>query len=627
MSGNRSSSSKRVRFDLGIAGSKRAEKAQSRNGGVISLRRRKNQKSKKKSNNKGTASVNSEDSKASAKDVVSKEECASPLPKPPPLSKSARDEDRGSSWWTVALPLYLALIAAAMWFTDMHVLLHAGIFMLVVFGIMPDRVNRLFPFLGVRSAFGFDPESLAAFRVALGFGVLIDLAFRWGVVHDFYTDDGVMPRDDYLSMCRQYSVCDYEYPSTRSQQSLHMIGGSFATATLLWALHSILALGLIVGYKTRACSILVWFMTESLHMRNHFLNDKGAMTLRVYLFWGMLLPLGCTGSVDAALRAAAKDVKSTQRVLSAATVALCIQVGAVYWFSIVYKWRVPNSSWKDGTALEHSFNMINYKKPLSALMMAYLPYCSQLGTYTGVFVESYAPFLLFIPFLSRRVSDVTRCLGAGLFLLFHALIGMTLDIGIFAVMSCIPFIAFFPGSVYSGAVRMVSADDYFSTVVDAARWVEDVLCIGTRYSERVSESAERAQRVIRMVVHAFTIFCIGYVLTWNRVHFDHKEYKNMGFKEIGAFLGLRQHWKLFTDMRPVTGNYDDCRPVFGGQLNGTDDRTFSFMDYRSRHGQRNVTLDMLIRPMDATIRLKSSWPFPRLRALHLEDLSVVHSGH
>ena len=523
-------------------------------------------------------------------------------------------------WSSVCL--YVASLLALSWYSNLHFLLNAGFVILAFFGVAPHRADSLVRFARVKVALGIDSSSLAALRIGLGCGVLLDLAFRSMVMTDFYTDEGVLPRDEYLSMCRQYSICDYEYPSTQSQQSVYLIGGSSASALLLWIIHTVAAIFFIVGYRTKLCSVLVWFMTYSLHMRNHFMNDKGAMTLRVYLLWGMMLPLGESGSVDSIMRSR----KKRRRILSSGSVAFCVQVGVIYWYSIVYKWRVPDSSWKDGTALGHSFGMINYKKPFSSIMMAYIPYCSEVGTYLAVFMESLAPFLFFVPFLNHRTNDVVRAFSATLFICFHLTMGITLDLGIFFILSCIPFLAFFPGHAYETASRRLGLCKVLNVAVDGVKFVKVVCGFHDMSNTPVlAPAASRARRALGILAHTWTLFCAFYMLAWNRFHFDQAEYTNMPVKEIGAFVGLRQHWKLFTDMRPGTGHYEDCRPVLGGRINGTDDRTFSFMDYRLRRS-RAENLESLIRPMNDTVWLRSEYPFRDYSHYHWKTYLLAVRG-
>jgi hypothetical protein len=71
---------------------------------------------------------------------------------------------------------------------------------------------------------------------------------------------------------------------------------------LLFGVAALAALGLLVGYRTRLMTIVVWVLLLSLHMRNPLVNGAESPMLRMLLFWGMLLPLGAYWSVDRAKR-------------------------------------------------------------------------------------------------------------------------------------------------------------------------------------------------------------------------------------------------------------------------------------------------------------------------------------
>ena len=111
--------------------------------------------------------------------------------------------------------------------------------------------------VGVRRRLGIDTRALAAFRVALGLVVLVNLAARTRDLRAFYTGDGAVP----LSAVQGYT--------TLSRYSLYALSDSFAFVGFLFAVTAVFAVALVIGYRTRLASV------------------------------GVFLPLGARWSVDA----------------------------------------------------------------------------------------------------------------------------------------------------------------------------------------------------------------------------------------------------------------------------------------------------------------------------------------
>ena len=85
-----------------------------------------------------------------------------------------------------------------------------------------------------------------------------------------------------------------------------------------------------VGWHTRIATAVSWALLVSLHARNPWLASMGGdALLRLFLFWGMFLPLGARLSLDARREPAL--ARAPAQYVSAATVALLGQVCLVYF--------------------------------------------------------------------------------------------------------------------------------------------------------------------------------------------------------------------------------------------------------------------------------------------------------
>src|SRR6185436_9687507 len=81
--------------------------------------------------------------------------------------------------------------------------------------------------------------------------------------------------------------------------SLHAAGGSLSFEALLFGLAGILALAVVVGFKTRAAVIGLYVLTASQLARNRLLLTGGEQYLAQFLFVSIFVPLGARCSVDA----------------------------------------------------------------------------------------------------------------------------------------------------------------------------------------------------------------------------------------------------------------------------------------------------------------------------------------
>lgn len=193
----------------------------------------------------------------------------------------------------------------------------------------------------VRSAlarrFGIDTRALAAYRIALGLLLILDLALRSRDLRAHYTDFGVLPRAA-LSEKLQYL-------------SIHTISGDAWVQALLFVIAGLVAAAFVVGYRTKLATLVSFVLLVSLHARNPLVLNGGDLLFRRLLFWSLFLPLGERWSVDA-LRA---EETPRTRVSNAASAVLLLQVLAVYATNAVVKLR--GDLWVNGEAIQYVFSL------------------------------------------------------------------------------------------------------------------------------------------------------------------------------------------------------------------------------------------------------------------------------
>ncbi|MEO0395209.1 MAG: DCC1-like thiol-disulfide oxidoreductase family protein [Cyanobacteria bacterium P01_A01_bin.137] len=247
--------------------------------------------------------------------------------------------------------------------------------------------------------YGLDLRSLALLRIGLALALLCDLAFRAGDL----LGQGVVSRGGRgeLWLPGYWSIHGLS-------ESIGWQMGCFAIATLA-------ALLMLIGYRTRWATIVAWVMLISLH--NYSLPAVHAAddVLRAILFWAMFLPLGSSYSVDQALNTSPQP--QPQRIFTGATLGLMAQQCYIYVVSALWQTMAPNNA------------------SVSPMIM-------------GTALAWAGPLLLWSPFR----TDVCRTVVVFAFVLFHLVfhlsLGLTPNLGLLSIVSCFTWLAFIPSSVW-----------------------------------------------------------------------------------------------------------------------------------------------------------------------------------
>ena len=278
-----------------------------------------------------------------------------------------------------------------------------------------------------RQALLIDLRTLALFRVLLALMVIVDLAMRARDLTAHYSDRGVLPRSALIADFGSW------FPS------VHLMSGSPSVQAALFVVAGLVALALLVGYRTRAATVVSWLLLLSLQARNPAVSQGADMLLRVLLFWAMFLPLGARFSVDAALD------DETQRApndyFSIATVALLVQVMSVYLFTALLK---SSSAWiPNGTAVYYALQIDYLVTPIGAWLRQF-PLVMQGLTYFVWGLEIAAPILAFSPVLHVPLRIIVLALLVGMHIGFF----LCMEIGIFPFVSITSLAVLVPGWVW-----------------------------------------------------------------------------------------------------------------------------------------------------------------------------------
>lgn len=269
---------------------------------------------------------------------------------------------------------------------------------------------------------GVDTRSLAAFRIGLGSVLIVDLLLRARHLRTFYTDAGVLPVS-FLA----------EQTPILARLSLHAYSGDAWFQGLLFAVAGACALSLLIGYRTRIATGASVFLLFSLHARNPYVLSGGDALLQHLLFWSLFLPLGETWSVDGRRREARRE-----RVLSVGSAAILTQVLLVYGVNAALKLR--SDRWTAGEAVAVVLGLDRYTSALGAYLHD-LPVILRAASWAWVGLLLASPLLVLL-------TGWLRASLAGAFAGTHLGMLLTMDLGIFPLVSVVALVPFLPGVVW-----------------------------------------------------------------------------------------------------------------------------------------------------------------------------------
>jgi hypothetical protein len=358
---------------------------------------------------------------------------------------------------------------------------------------------------------GIDPRSLAAFRICLAAILLVDLATRATDLPAFYADDGMLS----IAMARSYHVNDWHW-------SLLYLNGSIAYQAAMFGVAAVLAAILLVGWHTRLATIGCWIFAVSLYNRNPMVCNYGDLVVRLFLFWGMFLPLGQVWSLDSRRRGAAMCA-ARQPLIAVASACVLIQLCLLYFFAGIYK---LNGDWFAGDAAHFALLLDYCGRPLGLRLLEF-PQLLKLLTQATLILELLGPIAVWIPWRTARI----RLLMIAAFLALHVGIELCLTPGVLSYACMTAWLLFLPTSFWDHGI----AAYFFSRPRDV---------------EQADSMAPTSRRVVagRLINAALCLFFLWYVIGWNIASLD---WQRLGgfmperLRWIGYWTQTRQIWDMF----------------------------------------------------------------------------------
>ncbi len=286
------------------------------------------------------------------------------------------------------------------------------------------------------SSYALDLRSLAAFRVGLGVLVLSDLWIRAqpGLFQAFHTDAGVLPRTVLIE-----SIGD------AWRLTPQLLSGTSQGTALVFAIHALLGLGVLLGWKSRFMALGCWFLTLGLQNRTPPIIQGGDLYFRMQLLIAALLPIGSAFSLDRLFRRHDTEEDETpSSYSSASTFLLVLQITCVYFFAGLLKWAEPD--WQSGLGTRYALLALQFATPLSLKLSQWKAF-TWAANWATVWGELLIPLIAFFLPLKRRPD---AWIWAGILALagLHLSISLLLQVGLFGAISLVPLLALIPGSFW-----------------------------------------------------------------------------------------------------------------------------------------------------------------------------------
>ena len=357
-------------------------------------------------------------------------------------------------------------------------------------------------------AFSVDLRSLAMFRIVLGLVIIYDLFDRSKHFIAHYTDQGILTKSVIID--------NFTMPSSFS---IHLLSGDPRFQAFLFIFSGIIALMLAFGFLTRFSTVLSWLFAVSLQNSMMHVNFGADVLLKILLFWGIFLPLGERFSLDSLF----KKSKYPDKYFSFAVVGVMLQIGMMYFFSAIWKFKVGQVWILQGEGVSRALNTI-FALPSAKFLLSFPELLKIMSTFIPFFELLILPLLL-IPEKKIRIIMIV------LLNFMHVSFGIFLNLGIF--------------SLATFAATLVFLPDFF--------W---------KKSRRKPIRQENSHPVFAFVC----IFFILLALIWN-LQTTGFQVMPSPLEKINRLLAFPQNWNIFSTGITVPGRFFSLTS-WSGELKG-----------------------------------------------------------
>jgi HTTM domain len=264
-----------------------------------------------------------------------------------------------------------------------------------------------------------DARPVSLFRMAFAALMLKEALYHLPMAQLFFSDSGIVPRDALaqIPLGGRFSLMS-GLPET----------WTVSVVFIIWAL---VALGLLLGWRTRWMTLLNFLLLLSVINRNPLVTTGADMVMIALAFWSLFIPLGRFYSLDA------RRHSQPATVYAFPVRMFQLQVAIIYGFTTVIK--LQGQDWPHGDALYRALQISMYTFPTGDWLLMNAP-IALLRALTGftLLVEGGFGLLVFAPVLQPYL----RALGLLLGVVLHIGIGVMMAIANFPLVMLSSYLVF-----------------------------------------------------------------------------------------------------------------------------------------------------------------------------------------
>jgi hypothetical protein len=271
------------------------------------------------------------------------------------------------------------------------------------------------------NTFWFRPEptsTIAVVRIVFGFVATLWTLSQASTLLTFYGSAGVLP-----------------VPPTPETGGWSLLGLSDAAPVLisLWVVTLLGAVGVMVGFRTRLATVLLFVGVLSFERRDPEILNAGDFLLRNLTFYLLFSPAGEALSVDRWRRARHQFWEFPLRAPWALRL-MQIQLSVVYFATL---WgKLQGNLWRDGSAVSYALRVGDIHRFPTPSFVTDSVVLAELLTFGTLLLELSLAVLIW----NRALRPWVLALGV----LLHLSIGFSIMVGFFTMLMLTTYLAFVP---------------------------------------------------------------------------------------------------------------------------------------------------------------------------------------
>ncbi len=384
-----------------------------------------------------------------------------------------------------------------------------------------------------KTIFSLDIRSLALFRVLLGSILILDMINRFQFVPYFYSDEGIISRE----------IVNLGMLENAYHFQLMFLSGSEWFSYFFFTVTMLAGLFLLLGYYTKIFTFIAWLFYCSIIVRDPFTTHAADTLYILLLFWALFLPIGKYFSIDSLLNKSSGKISVNKLHFSVAAIALYIQVSLVYVMTGIFKGKTE--TWLDGTHLYLTLSRFDYAEPFAMLIYPYYELLNFLTHFT-LYLELFGPLLLVIPFF----FVFFRLVGILLFLGLQISIGLTMDVGLFPLVSSTALLVFIPAAFWNYLSDFIANKmPWFHSNLNSFLANVQNYIVGWFSQKKTSYSETGFYKTKNF----FAGLVIVYIIIWNLSQVTYLFINFYPPHQPGYFLKLDQRWNMFVTTAKSAG--------------------------------------------------------------------------